>query len=52
MTGKRAENSVGSGAYIKTRSLLGLKPVDIHREVCNIYGEGQMAQKVCLQVGS
>ena len=35
-------------ADIKARSLLGLKPVDIYREVCDIYGEGQMSHRsVC-----
>ena len=35
-------------AYIKERSLIGCKPVDIHREVCDIYGEGQMSHRsVC-----
>ena len=44
MTGKRAENSMEIKAYIKARSLIGLKPVNIHREVCDIYGKGQMSQ--------
>ena len=43
MVGKRAENVIEIRAYIKGRSLLGLKPVDIHREVCDIYGKGQMS---------
>ena len=43
MVGKRAENVIEIRAYIKGRSLLGLKPVDIHREVCDIYGQGQMS---------
>ena len=43
MVGKRAENVIEIKAYIKGRSLLGLKPVDIHREVCDIYGQGQMS---------
>ena len=30
-------------AYIKGRSHLGLKATEIHREVCNIYGEDQMS---------
>ena len=48
MTGKGAENSMEIRAYIKVRSLLGLKPEDIHREVCNNYGEGQMSHSsVC-----
>ena len=34
--------------YSKARSQLSLKPVDIHREVCDLYGEGQMSQRsVC-----
>lgn len=29
-------------------SLLGIRPVDIHHEVCDIYGNGQMSRKsVC-----
>ena len=48
MTGKRAESSMENKAYIKAKSLLGLKPVDIHREVCDISGEGQISYKsVC-----
>ena len=35
-------------AYIKAKSLLGLKPVDIPCEVCDIYGEGKMSHRsVC-----
>ena len=35
-------------AYIKARSLLGLQPVDIHRDVYDIHGEGQMSHRsVC-----
>ena len=45
MTGKRAENSLDNRAYIKARSVLSLKPVDIHREVCDIYEEGQMSNR-------
>ena len=45
MTGKRAEISVEISAFIKARSLLRLKSVDIHREVCDIYGEGQMSKR-------
>ena len=44
MTGKRAEN-VDIRAYIKGRPLLGMKAVDIHCEVCDIYGEGQMSHR-------
>ena len=48
MTGKRPENVLEIRAYIKGRSLLGIKAVDIHREVCDIYGEGQMSHRtVC-----
>ena len=39
MTGKRDENILEIRAYIKSRSLLGIKALDIHREVCDIYGE-------------
>ena len=39
MVGKRAETVIKNRAYIKGRSLLGLKPVDIYREVCDIYGQ-------------
>ena len=45
MTGKQAENVLEIRAYIKGRSLLGIKAVDIHPEVCDIYGEGQMSHK-------
>ena len=48
MIKKRAENSREIRAHIKARSLLGLKPVNIHHEVCDIYGEGQMSHRsVC-----
>ena len=48
MTGKRAKNLMEIRACVKARSLLGLKPVDIHREVCDIYGEGQISHRsVC-----
>ena len=45
MTGKRAENVLEIRAYIKGRLLLGIKAVDFHREVCDIYREGQMSQR-------
>lgn len=32
-------------AYIEGRSLLDIYPVDIHREVCDIYGNGQMSRR-------
>ena len=52
MTGKRAENVLEIRDYIKGRSLLGIKAVDIHREVCDIYGEGQMSYRtVCRCIG-
>ena len=41
MTGKRAENVLEIRAYIKGRSLLGIKAADIHREVCDIYGRAK-----------
>ena len=48
MTGKRAENVLEIRAYIKGRSLLGIKAVDIYHKVCDIYGEGQMFHRtVC-----
>ena len=51
MTGKRAENVLEIRAYIEgshRRSLLGIKAVDIHREMCDINGEGQMSHRtVC-----
>ena len=48
MTGKRAENVLEIWAYIKGRSLLGIKAVDFHREVCDIYVEAQMSHRtVC-----
>ena len=46
MTGKLAENVLEIRAYIKGRSLLGIKAEDIHREVCDIYGEGQMSHRI------
>ena len=53
MTGKRAENSIKIRACMKARSPLGRKPVDIHREVCGIYGEGQMSPRsVCRWVAN
>ena len=33
------------GPIIKGRSLLSIKAVDIQREVCGIYGEGQMSHR-------
>ena len=33
------------GIQIKGRSLLGIKAVDFHREVCDIYGEDQMSHR-------
>ena len=45
MTEKRAENSMEIRIYIKVRSLLGLKPADIHCEVCDISREGQMSNR-------
>ena len=42
MTGKRAENVLEFKGFIKGRPLLGIKAVDIHPEVCDIYGEGLM----------
>ena len=48
MTEKRAENVLEIRAYIKVWLLLGIKAVDIHREVCDIYGEDQMSHRtVC-----
>ena len=48
MKRKRSENSVEMRAHIKARSLFGLQLTDIHREVCDIYGEGQMSHRsVC-----
>ena len=48
MTGKRAENVLEIRAYIKGRSLIGIKDLDIHREVRDIYEEGQMSHSaVC-----
>ena len=45
MTGKRAENVLKIMAFIRGRSLtlLRLKSKDIHQEVCDIYGDGQMS---------
>ena len=51
MTAKLVENSMGITAKIKARSLLCHKPVDIHREVCDIYEEGHMSHRyVCMWV--
>ena len=48
MTGKRAENVLEIRVYIKGRSLLGIKAVDIHLEVCDIYGDVQISHRtVC-----
>ena len=48
MTGKRAENVHKIRAYIKGKSLLSIKSVDIHNEVCDINGEDQMSHRtVC-----
>ena len=48
MTGKRAENVLEIRAYIRGRSLLGTRHVDVHCEVCDIQGEGQMCHRtVC-----
>ena len=44
-TRKRANNVLEIRAYIKGRSQLSIKPVDSHREVCNIYGEDQMSYR-------
>ena len=49
MTGNRAENSMKIRAYIKARSLLDLKSVDIHRKVCDIYGGSQMSHTSVLK---
>ena len=51
MPGKKAENVLEIRAYIKSRSQLGSKATDIHREVCSIYGEDQMSfSMVCMWV--
>ena len=48
MTGKRAENVLEIRAYMKGRTLLGIKAVDIYREVFDTYGEGQIFHRtVC-----
>ena len=54
MTGERAENSMEITACMKARSLLlGLKSVDIHREVRDIYRKGQMSHRsVCRYVAN
>jgi hypothetical protein len=52
MVGKKAENVIYIRAYIKSRSLLGLKPKEIYRKVCDIYEEGQMSfMAVCRLIG-
>ena len=45
MAGKRANNVLDIRAYIKGKSQLSIKPVDIHLEVCDIYGEDQMSYR-------
>ena len=47
MTRKRAENVLEVRAYIKGRSLLGMKAVYIviHRELCDIYGKSHMSHR-------
>ena len=51
MTGKRPENSTEIRYYIKARSLLGLKPVDIYRKMGDIYGEDKCPKgSVCRRV--
>ena len=51
MTWKRDENVLETRAYIKGRSLPCTMPVDIHREVCNIYGVGQISHSTKVFVG-
>ena len=46
MHGKRTNNLLEIRAYIKGRSQLSIKPVDIHGEVCDIYGEDQMSYRM------
>ena len=43
MTEKRANNVLEIRAYIKGRSHLSIIPLDIHCEVCDIYGEDQLS---------
>ena len=38
--------------YIKGRSLLGIKTVDIHRQMSDIYGEGQMSHRTVCRWGA
>lgn len=45
MNGKRANNTLGIRTHIKGRSILGVKPEDIHDEVCDICGNGQMSHR-------
>ena len=52
MTGKRANTVLEIRAYIKGRSQLIIKPVDINHEVCDIYEEDQNVLQDDLQVGS
>lgn len=48
MTGKRAKQTLEIMTYIKGKSLLAIKPVDIRHEVCDIYGNCQMSHRcVC-----
>jgi hypothetical protein len=41
MTGKRAINVIEISSYINGWYSLDIKALDIHREVCDIYGNGQ-----------
>jgi hypothetical protein len=45
MIGKRAKDVFEIRADIKVRTFIGIKPVDIHREVCDIYGVVGMSHK-------
>lgn len=45
---KNANNGLEIRGYIKSRSLLGSKPVDVRCEICDICGNGQMSHRsVC-----
>jgi hypothetical protein len=45
MTCRRAIDVLDIRAYIKGWTLLGIKPVDIHQKVWDIYGEGEMSHR-------
>jgi hypothetical protein len=48
-TGKKANKALEIRAHVKEHSFLGIKPCDTRREVCGIFGNGQIVRRsVCL----